>query len=80
MKTILLTLALAFITCQYSTAQVKQITYVSLKKDTLILPNNDLGKEIHSTWESIPKKERPVILFDTEARIQRRNKQLYVQK
>jgi len=39
-----------------------RISYISNKKDTLILPNNEVGHQILFSWDLIPKSERPVIV------------------
>ena len=69
MKQLLLTITLAFLCIQYNQAQTttERISYVSPKQDTLILPDNELGKLIAQTWVK-PKKltPTPVILFTDE--------------
>lgn len=54
-----------------------QISYVSEQKDTLILPNNDVGYFIKDSWDTIPKSERPVIMFASEWTIAVKNRKLF---
>ena len=56
----------------------ERVSYVSAKQDTLILPDNSLGKLIHATWKDIPKHNQPVILFADVATIQQRNESVLV--
>lgn len=76
MKQTLLIIALVFC-IQSNQAQTKSISYVSPKKDTLVLPNDELGKTIGETWGIIPIKEQPVIIFADEEIIYRKNLVLY---
>ena len=56
-------------------AQTNQkVSYISPKKDTLILPKNQVGVLIAETWDKTPIKEkRPVIIFADENTINRLN-------
>ena len=49
------------------------ITYVSPKKDTLILPNNEVGILIKTIWDKEHEKKTPVILFADETTINKKN-------
>jgi len=52
----------------------KKVSYVSDNKDTLMLPNTDLGKLIASTWKDTPSKEKkPIIVFADEQTIKTKN-------
>lgn len=76
MKQTLITLSLVclslFINAQ--TTYGSRISYVSEKKDTLILPDNSLGKTIAMTWINVKSEKKPVILYADEATITRKNK------
>lgn len=73
MKIILTLIALAF--CLGSNAQSNQkVSYVSPKKDTLILPKDDLGKLIAQTWDNTKKK--PTIIFADQSVIDNKNNRL----
>jgi len=78
MKQILLTLTLAFVCIQYNQAQTtgNKISYVSIHKDTLILPDDELGKLIASTWVDRPLSKKPVIILTDEDTIKRKNEWL----
>lgn len=56
-------------------AQTNQkVSYISPKKDTLILPKNQIGVLIAETWDKKPIKEkRPIIIFADENTINRLN-------
>jgi len=83
MKQLLLTITLAFLCIQYNQAQTttERISYVSPKQDTLILPDNELGKLIAQTWVK-PKKltPTPVILFTDEETIKFKNEVLFANR
>lgn len=67
MKQLLLTITLFLFCIQFSTAQKTQkIAYVSPKKDTLMLPNNELGMLILDTWYCNPIVPQPVIILTDE--------------
>ena len=71
---------LAIISCQVATAQtdfVPRISYISPKRDTLILPNNPIGELIKNLWIDNPKQPIPVILVASEETINKRNKIVY---
>ena len=71
---------LTLILCQVTLAQDAlrpRITYISPKRDTLIIPDNELGKHIFGAWSNIPKHEQPVIKFASEKEINIRNTKLY---
>jgi len=61
--------------CITTNAQTnKKVSYISPKKDTLILPKNQVGVLIAETWDKNPIKEkRPVIIFADENTINRLN-------
>ncbi len=77
MKRILL--IMLFIYSQHNQAQNinDKISYVSLNKDTLILPNDDLGKLIASTWVCGRIRKAPIIILTNEAIIKRKNEILF---
>lgn len=80
MKKTLLTFLLAFFVCLFNTnAQTpnETIAYVSPQKDTLLLPNDNLGKLIASTWLSTPITQSPIILFSDEDIIKHKNEMLF---
>lgn len=52
-----------------------RISYISLKKDTLILPKDTIGTLIFKSWDNITAK-RPIILFADEYTIKQRNEWL----
>jgi len=56
-------------------AQTNQkVSYISPKKDTLILPKNQVGVLIAEAWDKKPIKEkRPVIIFADENTINKLN-------
>ena len=71
---------LAIISCQVAMAQketVTRISYISPKRDTLILPNNQIGELIKNLWVETPKQPIPVILVASEESINKRNKIVY---
>ena len=82
MKKIIITLSLAIITIQMNAQSTypNTIAYVSPKKDTLMLPNDDFGKLVASTWIDTPIKSRPIILLVTEDTIKRKNEELYLKR
>jgi hypothetical protein len=82
MKKIIITLSLAILCIQMNAQSTypNTIAYVSPKKDTLMLPNDDFGKLVASTWIDTPIKSRPVILLVTEDTIKRKNEELYLKK
>ena len=55
----------------------ERVSYVSLKRDTLILPNDKLGKLIYSSWNDTPKHKQPVIIFADAVTIKNKNEVLY---
>jgi len=74
-------LGLALLVSQFYIGQTTRITYISHKRDTLILPDNDLGKHIYKAWEYAPKSEkRPIIQFATEKKIKSLNQKLYTSR
>ena len=75
MKKSIITLTLVclslFINAQSNNTHV---SYISTNKDTLMLPNTDLGKLIASTWKDTPSKEKkPIIVFADEQTIKTKN-------
>lgn len=51
-----------------------KISYISKNKDTLILPNDNLGKVIASSWLYTSSKEKkPIIVFADEKTIKLKN-------
>ncbi len=62
-------------------AQNPRISYISSKKDTLILPDNRLGKLICEAWDYGPKTEKkPVIQFASEQKIRSLNQKIYANR
>lgn len=49
------------------------VSYISKNRDTLYLPDNSTGRLIYSSWNNVPKKEWPVILFVEENLIAKLN-------
>jgi len=47
----------------------KSISYVSSDRDTLFLPDNNTGQLVLTSWDNVPKKDRPVIIFVSEESI-----------
>lgn len=70
MKRIILSLFLLSSLCALSQ---RRLSYVSKNRDTLYLPNNSTGLLIYHSWNDIPKKEWPVILFVEETIIAKLN-------
>ena len=64
MKNLILTIFILVTTISFS--QDKKISYISCGKDTLLLPNNELGMRIFTSWFVINASERPVILLASE--------------
>jgi hypothetical protein len=73
MKTILTLIVLTI--CLGATAQSNQkVSYVSPKKDTLMLPKDNFGKLIAQTWDGVKKK--PIIIFADQSVIDNKNARL----
>ena len=70
MKRIFLPLFLLFSFCAMSQ---RCVSYVSKNRDTLYLPDNSTGRLIYRSWNDVPKKEWPVILFVEENLIAKLN-------
>lgn len=68
MKNIYLLSIVLLSTSFYSISQ-RSVSYISKDKDTLFLPNNNIGQLILSSWDDIPKRKRPVIVFLPEESI-----------
>ena len=60
------------------TYHLNRVSYVSVKQDTLILPNDALGKLIHDTWNDTPKDKQPIILFADAMVIHQKNQMSFV--
>jgi hypothetical protein len=74
MKKTILTLTLICLSLFINAQSDAHVSYISKGKDTLMLPNNDLGKLIASTWKDTPSKEKkPIIVFADETTIKRKN-------
>lgn len=74
----LFTITLLITFQQLAFSQSDGISYVSHKRDTLILPDNNLGKLISKTWDTHPTAEKkPFIQFATESKIKELNQRLY---
>ena len=74
MKKSILTLTLICLSLFINAQSDAKVSYVSKQKDTLMLPNNDLGRLIASTWKDTPSKEKkPTIVFADESVIKRKN-------
>ena len=54
----------------------KRISYISRDRDTLVLPDSELGMRIFSAWSG--SKDRPAILFAAESEIARMNKMEFI--
>ncbi len=69
-KTILI---LSLLSAQFLKAQnIKEsVSYISPLKDTLMLPNNDLGQIIRDVWISKPINNTPIIILVSESKIAR---------
>lgn len=66
---------IAMVICITTTAQSNQkISYVSPKRDTLMLPNDKFGKLIAKTWDNEEKK--PIIVFVDQSVIDKKNAKL----
>jgi hypothetical protein len=66
---------IAMVICITATAQIDQkVSYVSFKKDTLILPNDKVGKLIAQTWDN--QKKKPIIIFADQSIIDKKNAKL----
>lgn len=71
------TITILLMMISFNSNSQKQISYVSQNKDTLILPNNNLGYSILGIWDKIPESERPKILFASEWTIAVKNRKLF---
>ena len=66
---------IAMVICITATAQSNQkVSYVSPKKDTLMLPKDNFGKLIAQTWDGVKKK--PIIIFADQSVIDKKNARL----
>jgi hypothetical protein len=74
MKKILILIAMT-ITISVMAQEPSRISYISLKKDTLILPKDTLGFLISRCWIGI-NTNKPTILFDNKYSIKQRNEWL----
>ena len=69
-KTLLLTSILCVFTAISQTEKdARYLSYVSPNKDTLILPNDDIGYMISDSWKDTVKSQQPKILFATPSAI-----------
>lgn len=74
MKKSIITLTIVCLSLFINAQTDKKVSYVSDNKDTLMLPNTDLGKLIASTWKDTPSKEKkPTIIFADEQTIKAKN-------
>jgi len=74
MKKSIITLTIVCLSLFINAQTDKKVSYVSDNKDTLMLPNTDLGKLIASTWKDTPSKEKkPIIVFADEQTIKTKN-------
>ena len=55
-----------------SITQDNSIAYISEHKDTIIYPNNEVGRVLSEIWTQDYAYDTPVILFDTENAIEKR--------
>lgn len=55
----------------------KRVSYISCDKDTLLLPNSELGHRILSAWANVEESQRPVMLLVPESLIERMNRMKY---
>ena len=67
---IAMTIAFAAMAAISFSQSEKRISYISRDRDTLVLPDSELGMRIFSAWS----KDRPAILFAAESEIARMNK------
>jgi hypothetical protein len=68
---------LIFICCCLTIkGQTNRISYVSQKRDTLLLPNNDIGKIIFSVWKN--ELQKPIILLVDEKVINKLNETYFL--
>ncbi len=77
MKITLFIISLILSTISYTQTQ---IAYISPKKDTLMLPNDDLGYLIKDTWDEISPSERPKIIFASPQVITVKNRLLFIKE
>ena len=79
MKQTLLIILLAI--CQISMAQTTEesISYVSPTKDTLMLPNDEIGVIIKDVWTKPTIYKQPVIIITDEKTIKLMNKRYELQ-
>ena len=70
MKRITLSIFLLLSFCSFSQ---RCVSYVSKNRDTLYLPDNSIGRLIYYSWNNVPKKEWPIILFVEENLIAKLN-------
>ena len=70
MKRITLSIFLLLSFCSLSQ---RCVSYVSKNRDTLYLPDNSIGRLIYYSWNNVPKKEWPIILFVEENLIAKLN-------
>jgi hypothetical protein len=76
MKKTIITLTLICLSLFINAQSDANVSYISKDKDTLMLPNNQLGKLIASTWKDTPSKEKkPIIVFADEKTIRQRKQQ-----
>lgn len=68
-----MTIAFALLTAISFSQSEKRLSYISCDRDTLVLPDNELGMRIFSAWAGA-KEDKPVILFAPESSIARMNK------
>lgn len=71
MKKIFLIVAIFIVTFAFN-QNPERISYISHKRDTLILPKDTIGFIIYKTWDNI-NHPRPVILFADKTRIKQLN-------
>lgn len=60
-----------------SFSQAKRVSYISCEKDTLLLPNTELGHRILSAWAGVEESQRPFMLLVPESLIDRMNGMKY---
>lgn len=67
----LLTLLVLTLSISINAQSNDKVTYVSAKKDTLIVPNNSLGLMILKVWDGV--KNKPVIITAEQSVIDVKN-------
>ena len=84
MKTLLsliLLLSLTFTVQAQTTSSDSSISYISPMKDTLLLPDDEVGRCIYTIWLNDREfKQKPIVLITSAEFIQTRRKQYLANK